>query len=123
MPSQLRPRRARTPIMAGNTNAASATAMHEAFAREHRLNMTAHHWRKVRVPRERVGDGRGPKRAALKTDERGGILFSKEKGGVVQSGSEQLTISGRERQLSMRTDRKMFSSDLEELEKNTSRGA
>ena len=59
------PHRARTPIMAGNTNAASATAMHEAFAREHRLDMTAHHWRKLRVPRERVGDGRGPMRAAL----------------------------------------------------------
>ena len=74
MPSQLRPPRARTPVRVGHTIAASATATHETIAREHRLNMSAHQWRKVRAMRVRVGDGRGPKRAAPKTDMRGEIL-------------------------------------------------
>ena len=74
MPSQLLPQRARPPVRLGNTIAVSATVRHEANAREQRLNMSAHHWRKVRAMRVRVGDGRGPKRAAPKTDMRGEIL-------------------------------------------------
>ena len=92
MPAQLLQQRARTPIMMGNTNAASATARHEACAHEQRLNMRVCHWRHVRAMRVRVGDGRGPKRAKPKTAQRGGILYSNEKGGVVRRGSEQLTI-------------------------------
>ena len=80
------------PKMVGHTIAASATHRHEACACEQRLNMSAHHWRKVRAMRVRVGDGRGPKRAKPKTAQRGGILYSNEKGGVVRRGSEQLTI-------------------------------
>ena len=74
MPSQLQPQRARMPVMAGHTITASATHRHEAFACEQRLNMSTHHWRHVRAMRVRVGDGRGPKRAAPKTDERGEVL-------------------------------------------------
>ena len=74
MPAQLLQQRARTPIMMGNTNAASATARHEACAHEQRLNMRVCHWRHVRAMRVRVADGRGPMRAAPKTAERGEIL-------------------------------------------------
>ena len=102
--------------MVGNTITASATVRHEACAHEQRLNMSAHHWRKVRAMRVGAGDGRGPKRTKPKTDVRGEIIYSKEKGGGIPRGSELLTMGWCERWLSMPTDRKMLSSDLEELE-------
>ena len=70
---------------------------------------------RVRV-RLRVGDGRGPMRAASKTDERGEIIYSKEKRGVVRGVSELRTIRWCECQLSVPINRKMLAGDLEELE-------
>ena len=76
-PVQALPPRARKPVMVGNMRGASATVRDEACAREHRLNMSAHHWRRVRAMRVRVGDGHGPLSTAPKTDEQGEFLLSK----------------------------------------------